>query len=64
MNISEFERKKPTQTHKIISETRKKYENILKNTIVMDEIDATRVMMAEEFLEDLEEIFQKFISGH
>jgi hypothetical protein len=30
----------------------------------MDEIDATKVMMVEEFLEDLEEIFQKFISGH
>jgi len=64
MNVSEFERKKPIQTHKAISQTRKKYENMLKNTIVMDEIDATRVMMAEEFLEDLEEIFQKFISGH
>jgi hypothetical protein len=64
MNISEFEREKPTETHKIISKTRKKYENILKNKIVMDDIDATKVMMAEEILEDLEEIFQKFISGH
>jgi hypothetical protein len=50
--------------NKIISEIRKKYENILKNKTVMDDIDATKVMMAEEFLEDLEEIFQKFISGH
>jgi hypothetical protein len=63
MNISEFERNKPKETYKIIAETTKKYENILKNTIVIDESDATKVMMAEEFLEDLNQIHKKFISG-
>jgi hypothetical protein len=63
MNISEFERSKPKETYKIITETTKKYENILKNTIVIDESDATKVMMAEEFLEDLNQIHKKFISG-
>jgi len=63
MNISEFERNKPKETYKIITETTKKYENILKNTIVIDESDATKVMMAEEFLEDLNQIHKKFISG-
>ena len=29
----------------------------------MDDIDATKVMMAEEFLEDLNQIHKKFISG-
>jgi hypothetical protein len=63
MNISEFERSKPKETYKIIAETTKKYENILKNTIVIDESDATKVMMVEEFLEDLNQIHKKFISG-
>ncbi len=63
MNISEFERSKPKETYKIIAEKTKKYENILKNTIVIDESDATKAMMAEEFLEDLNQIYKKFISG-
>ena len=42
-NISEFERNKPRETHKAFEDARKKYECILRETTVMDDVDATRV---------------------
>ena len=63
MNISEFERNKPIKTHKAIISTQQKYEEFIKNTVVMEDVDAAKVDMARIFLKDLKNIFQKFISG-
>ena len=62
-NISEFERSKPKETHQAFENARKKYEAILRETTVMDDIDAVRVQMASVFLKDLKEIYKKFLSG-
>tara|TARA_B100000214_G_scaffold166628_1_gene119649 strand:+ start:848 stop:1045 length:198 start_codon:yes stop_codon:yes gene_type:complete len=62
-SISEFERIKPRETHKAFEDARKKYEAILRETTVMDDVDATRVEMTSIFLKDLKEIYKKFISG-
>ena len=62
-NISEFERNKPKETHKAFEDARKKYEAILRETTVMDDIDAVRVQMASVFLKDLKEIYKKFLTG-
>ena len=62
-NISEFERNKPKETHKAFEDARKKYEAILRETTVMDDIDAVRAQMVSVFLKDLKEIYKKFLSG-
>ena len=62
-NISEFERTKPRETHKAFEDTRKKYEAVLHEITVMDDVDAFRVEMASGFLKDLKEIYKKFLSG-
>jgi DNA-binding IscR family transcriptional regulator len=62
-NISEFERTKPKETHKAFEEARKKYEAILRETTVMDDVDAARVEMTSIFLKDLKEIYKKFLGG-
>ena len=56
MNISEFERNKPTQTHACILKAKEKYEKILKDTVIMTEEDSIRVQMASSILKDLKEI--------
>ena len=62
-SVSEFERNKPKETHKAFENVRKKYEALLRQTTVMDDVDAARVEMASIFLKDLKEIFNKFLSG-
>ena len=62
-SVSEFERNKPKETHRAFEDARKKYEVVLRETTVMDDIDATRVEMASAFLKDLKEIYKKFLSG-
>jgi hypothetical protein len=63
MNLSEFERTKPTETYKAIIKAKDKYETLLKETVIMEDTDAVRVEMARVFLRDLKEIFLKFKSG-
>ena len=63
MNISEFERSKPVETHKAIISAKEKYEQLIKDTVVMEDTDAVRVEMSRMFLNDLKNIFQKFVSG-
>ena len=63
MNISEFERNKPVETHKAIVFAKEKYEKLIKDTVVMEYKDAVRVEMSRIFLNDLKNIFQKFVSG-
>ena len=62
-NVSEFERNKPRETYSAIMKAKKKYETLLKETVIMEDTDAVRVEMARHFLKDLKEIFQKFKSG-
>lgn len=63
MNISEFERKKPRQTHAAIINVKEKYETLLKETVIMDEADAVRVEMSNAFLKDLRKIMDLFKAG-
>ena len=63
MNPSEFERNKPTETYKAIMNAKVKYEALLKETVIMDESDATKVDMAAKFLKDLKKIYEKFVNG-
>ncbi len=63
MNFSEFERTKPTETYKAIIKAKDKYETLLKETVIMEEADAIKVEMANAFLKDLKNIFQKFKAG-
>lgn len=63
MNISEFERSKPTQTHASILKAKSKYEKILEDTVVMGEEDSIKVQMASLILKDLKEIYLNFVSG-
>ena len=63
MNISEFERSKPTGTYNAFTVVKNKYEDILKETVVMNAEDAVKVEMASVFLKDLQGIYKKFLSG-
>ena len=63
MNVSEFERNKPRKTYTAIMKAKEKYETLLKETVIMDNSDAVKVEMANAFLKELKNIFQKFING-
>jgi len=63
MNISEFEREKPRETHAAIMNVKEKYETLLKETVIMDEEDAVRVEMSNAFLKDLRKIMDLFKAG-
>tara|TARA_R100000008_G_scaffold86439_2_gene79546 strand:+ start:364 stop:558 length:195 start_codon:yes stop_codon:yes gene_type:complete len=63
MNPSEFERTKPRETHKSIMEAKKEYETLLKETFIMDDVDATKVSMAKGFLKHLRKIYENFVKG-
>ena len=63
MNVSEFERTKPTETYKAFMKAKDKYETILKETVIMDNEDAIKVQMANAFIKDLRVIFDKFKAG-
>tara|TARA_R100000152_G_C6598695_1_gene56604 strand:- start:92 stop:289 length:198 start_codon:yes stop_codon:yes gene_type:complete len=62
-NVSEFERNKPRETYKAFMSVKDKYESLIKDTVVMDAEDATKVSMANSFLKDLKDIFDKFKAG-
>ena len=63
MNISEFERDKPRETHAAIMNAQEKYETLLKETVIMEEADAVKVEMANSFLKDLRKIMDLFKAG-
>ncbi len=63
MNISEFERTKPRETHEAFINVKEKYETLLKETVIMDEVDAARVEITSQFLKDLKKIYKKFLTG-
>jgi len=64
VNISEFERNKPTETYKIIMRKNKKYEKILSDlSPIMDDTDAALYKAYSDALEDVKEIKKYFLSG-
>ena len=63
MNISQFERDKPRETHTAIMNAKEKYETLLKETVIMEEADAVKVEMANSFLKDLRKIMDLFKAG-
>jgi ribosomal protein S18 len=63
MNISEFERTKPRETHAAFMNVKEKYETLLKETVIMDEVDAAKVEITSQFLKDLKKIYKKFLTG-
>tara|TARA_R100000234_G_C4860696_1_gene119065 strand:- start:49 stop:249 length:201 start_codon:yes stop_codon:yes gene_type:complete len=64
MNISEFERTKPTKTFKIIVGTIAKYERLVASlSPVMDDKDAALLKAYSDTLKDLKEIQKYFLSG-
>lgn len=64
MNISEFERNKPTKTYAAIKSCTDKYENYIRQIDpVMDDTDFASVSAYQEMLEDLHHIKSLFIKG-
>ena len=62
MNISEFERQKPHKTPQALRNLIKKYRKIVVEMPIMDDEDAVKVEMADDFvkeLESLKKIFEK-----
>lgn len=73
MNISEFERMKPTQTYHIIESTIAKYQTLLEKynhngqTLLMEDADtanATNARTYQEVVRDLQMIKNTFLSGN
>tara|TARA_Y100000310_G_scaffold129244_1_gene128412 strand:- start:444 stop:638 length:195 start_codon:yes stop_codon:yes gene_type:complete len=63
MNISEFERQKPRETHKVLTNLIKKYKKIIIDMPIMDDDDAIRVEMAADFAKELENLKKTFEKG-
>ena len=57
------ERTKPRETHAAFMNVKEKYETLLKETVIMDEVDAARVEITSQFLKDLKKIYKKFLTG-
>ena len=63
MNISEFERRKPRATHQKIERALDKYKKMVKEHPIMEDEDAIKVEMANEFVMKLEDIKKSFKKG-
>jgi len=63
MNISEFERLKPRITHQKIERALDKYKKMVKEYPIMEDEDAIKVEMANEFVVKLEDIKKSFKKG-
>jgi ribosomal protein S18 len=61
--MPEFERTKPRETHAAFMNVKEKYETLLKETVIMDEVDAAKVEITSQFLKDLKKIYKKFLTG-
>lgn len=70
MNISEFERTKPTQAYAAIDSAIFKYRQIVREhthngqQLIMESADAQRISLAQQVVADLENIKQVFLSGN
>ena len=69
MNVSEFERTKPTMTYQAINSAINKYQTLLEKyqfngqQLIMESTDAQTVACDREFLNDLNNIKSLFIAG-
>lgn len=69
MNVSEFERTKPTLTLQAINSTINKYQTLVEKyqfsgqQLIMESADAVTVSCYREFLADLNNIKAHFLSG-
>ena len=63
MNISEFERVKPTKTYSKITTAIERYEQIIMELPIMDDEDAIKVEMAADFATELQKIKKSFLRG-
>jgi len=69
MNVSEFERTKPTMTYQAINSAINKYQTLLEKyqfngqQLIMESTDAQTVACYREFLNDLNNIKSLFIAG-
>ena len=70
MNVSEFERMKPTQTYNALDNAIAKYRNIVNEhthngqQLIMEGADAHRVALAQQVVSDLENIKRIFMTGN
>ena len=69
MNISEFERTKPTQTYAVLDSAIAKYRQIVNEhtyqgkQLIMESGDAQRASLAQQIVSDLENIKRVFLTG-
>ena len=69
MNISEFERTKPTQAYAALDSAITKYRQIVNEhtyqgkQLLMESGDAQRVSLAQQVVSDLENIKRVFLTG-
>ncbi len=70
MNISEFERTKPTQAYAVIDIALSKYRQIVREhthngqQLIMESADAQRIALAQQVVSDLENIKRVFLTGN
>ena len=70
MNISEFERTKPTQTYAVLDSAIAKYRQIVNEhtyqgkQLIMESVDAQRMALAQQVVSDLENIKRVFLTGN
>lgn len=62
-NISEFERTKPKGTHGKINGAINKYETMISKTDIMDDEDAAKIEMSNDFIKELRSIRESFLKG-
>jgi hypothetical protein len=69
MNISEFERTKPTQAYAALDSAISKYRQIVNEhtyqgkQLIMESSDAQRMALAQQVVSDLENIKRVFLTG-
>ena len=70
MNISEFERSKPTQAYAALDGAIAKYRQMVTEhtydgrQLIMESTDAQRIALAQQVVSDLENIKRVFLTGN
>jgi len=70
MNISEFERTKPTQAYAALDSAISKYRQMVTEhtsdgrQLIMESADSQRVALAQQVVSDLENIKRVFLTGN
>lgn len=70
MNVSEFERSKPTQMYAALDSAISKYRQMVNEhtyngqQLLMESTDAQRIALAQQVVSDLENIKRVFLTGN